>query len=432
MSTHEGFCERDTRGSARQPRYRPVHDAPARWARLLPLLAAAVGGAAACGPGDAERPGPPAISGEAGRPLPTLSESERGRFLLGRALFERLATPEEGLGPLFNAARCSACHAEPAVGGTGLPLVTKASRWEGGACSELQDQGGGNIQQRVTPGLAAALGIEAEPVPAAATEVAQFLAPPLFGLGLLEAVPEDDLTALEDPDDRDGDGVSGRAHRLADGQVGRFGWKADSPTIAHFVDTAIRFEIGLTTPEFPVEEGVNGAALPEGVDPMPEPEIDRNGVALLVDYVRFLTPPAPLAESALAEPTGEVLAAVRRGEAVFTEIGCAGCHTPELRTAAPDVPSLDGQRIRPFTDLLLHDMGPELAGTCGGSAGPTEYRTAPLWGLRHRDQYLHDGRAGSMDEALSLHGGEAARARQAFVDLSPAERSALLDFLATL
>ncbi len=420
MSDRKGFQESRVRHVRPTPRLGVVF--------LGGILIVAVG---ACAPGDSGGNDPLEPAGEPGRPLPALTEGEQGRFLLGRALFERLATPEEGLGPLFNAARCSACHAEPAVGGTGFLLVTKASRWEGGVCSELRDQGGGNIQQRTTPALMA-LGVQSEPMPSGATEEARFLAPPLFGLGLLEAVPEDDLLALEDPEDRDGDGVSGRVHRLPDGRVGRFGWKGDSPSIAHFVDTAIRFEIGLTTPDFPVEEGVNGAPLPEGVDPMPEPEIDRNGVSLLVDYIRFLAAPARLPDSALAEPTGDVLAQVRLGEALFTEVGCARCHVPELRTAASGTPALDGRRIRPYTDLLLHDLGPELRGTCGGSAGPTEYRTPPLWGLRHRDQYLHDGRAGSLDEALSLHGGEASRARQAFVDLSPAERSALLDFLASL
>ena len=397
-----------------------THNTRKRFHRLA-FVALACWGGIACGGGDRAPVDDGVLEAftEPGRALPGLSEEDRGRFLLGRALFERLATPAEGLGPLFNASRCSDCHGEPAVGGTSALLVTKVSRYESGRCSDLREFGGGNIQQRTTPALRER-GILAEAVPAQATEQAVFLAPPLFGLGLLQAVAEADIVSREDPDDADGDGVSGRAGRTADGTLGRFGWKADSPTIAHFVDTAIRFEVGLTTPDFPVEEGVGGQPLPEGVDPAPEPEIDATGVALLVDYVRFLGAPGP-------DPT---VAPSSEGAELFRSVGCESCHVAELRTD-PSGPGGQTWAVRAYTDLLVHDMGEELASVCGGAASPLEIRTPPLWGLRHRDLLLHDGRAATVEEAILLHGGEGEGSRLRFEALDPEGRAALLRFVSS-
>lgn len=359
-----------------------------------------------------------------GEPLVGLTDGEYGRFLQGRAVFERRATEEEGLGPLFNGERCSTCHQEPAVGGTSGVLVHKASRYRDGRCDVLGSEGGDNIQQRATALLRSA-GLGPEAVPPSATEETYLVAPPLYGLGLLEAIPEGTLAALADPEDRDADGVSGRLPRAADGRVGRFGYKADSPDIAHFVDTALRFELGFTTPGHPVEERVNGEPLPEGVDPMPEPEIDERGVGLLVEFVRFLAPPAGGEEP----PAGDT---IEVGRSTFREVGCASCHVPELDTGPSEVDALSKKRVPLYSDLLLHDMGPGLAGTCAGSAAPTEYRTAPLWGLARRFRFLHDGGARTLREAVERHGGEAESAREAFLALDPEERTILLRFVGSL
>ncbi len=368
--------------------------------------------------------GEPSVNAEPGQPLPGLTEEQLGRFLLGRAVFERLTTPQEGLGPLFNAERCSACHGIPVSGGSGPPLVLKATRLENGLCDLLTAAGGDNIQQRATP-LLQARGIAREAVPARATATARVTGPSLFGLGLVEAIPDETILAREDPEDADHDGISGRAARVP-GRVARFGRKGDATTILEFIDTALRFELGLTTAVHPQEETVNGNPLPPSVDPAPEPEIDERGMSLLGDYVRFLAPPAR------AVVTGPARDSVRQGEELFSSTGCASCHAPDLRTGASDVPALDHKVVRLFSDLLLHDLGPDLADVCGSSAGPSEYRTAPLWGLRYRQTLLHDGRATTPREAINWHGGEAAPARDRFARLPSRQQVLLLRLLASL
>jgi len=369
---------------------------------------------------------PLALRVAAGRPLATVSEAERGRFLLGRAVFERVATEAEGLGPLFNAARCSDCHDQPSIGGSGAIMVTKAARWDGSSCDPLRATGGDNIQSRSTSALAAH-GIAGEEIPPEATHSGLARPTQLYGLGLLEAVSEANLVDSADPDDADGDGVSGRTGRDAQGRVGRFGWKADQASVADFVDGALRFELGFTTPEVPHEESPNGQPLPEGVDPMPEPEIDAEGVQLLVEYIQLLGP--PLAGESAGEATD---AAAAEGAQRFAELGCAACHTPSLTTASPVGGLPAGTQIAAYTDLLLHDMGPELVGVCGGSAQPSEYRTPPLWGVSMRPLLLHDGRATTLEAAIEAHAGEASAARDAYLELSAPDRAALLEFLRTL
>ncbi len=341
-------------------------------------------------------------------------------------MFEREATPDEGLGPLYNEVRCSGCHDVPVIGGGGFTtLVVKATRWEDGRCDPLVAEGGDNIQQRATPMLARH-GILRESIPARANGQARVTAPPLYGLGLVEAIADADIASRADPDDADGDGISGRVARVGDA-AGRIGRKGELTTIADFVDTALRFELGLTTPTNPIEETVNGAPLPDGVDPLGEPEIEANGIALLTDYVRYLAPVPPLGaqSTAMADTTA-------RGERVFHDAGCAACHVPEMRTAAGATPALARQPVRLYSDLLLHDMGPDLASVCGGEAGPSEWLTARLWGLRYRPRFMHDGRATTVEQAILVHDGEAANARRTYSELGAAERTALLRFLHTL
>lgn len=372
----------------------------------------------ACRPPGAAPPAP-------GDPLNGLTDAQLGQFLLGRALFERLTTPEEGLGPLFNAERCSACHSDPASGGSGPALVLKATRYEDGHCDLLADQGGDNIQQRATA-LLQARGVTQETTPSRATATARVTGPPLFGLGLVEAIPEATILARQDSADVNGDGISGRAPRTAAGQLARFGRKGDAATILDFIDTALRFELGLTTARNPREESVNGRPLPASVDPMPEPEFDERGMRLLADYVRLLAPPAR------SPASGAERDSVHRGERLFESVGCASCHALELRSGPSDVRALDRAPVRLYSDLLLHDLGSGLDGVCGPSASPSEYRTAPLWGLRFRKAYLHDRRAGTLSDAVGLHAGEAAAARDRFARLSAEEQALLLRFLASL
>ncbi len=379
--------------------------------------------------GDPANALPPTAPGE---PVPGLTARERGRFLLGRALFERLATAEEGLGPLYNAERCSDCHDEPVVGGGSARLpVLKATRFALGRCDLLEAQGGDNVQRRVTD-LARELGLAPEVVPESATATSLVLAPPLLGLGLLEAVPDSVLQEWEDPDDADADGISGRLPRVARGpargRAARFGRKGEAAAIEGFVDAALRFELGFTTPGHPSEEPRNGVPVPAAADPMPDPEIDGETLGLLADYVRLLAPPAPEAPG-----SGQAADTIARGAALFRQIGCASCHRPELRTGAAAAPAaLAGRAVFPYSDMLLHDMGPALADVCGSDAAPGELRTAPLWGLRHRTRLLHDGRASSPAEAVAAHAGEGTSARDAFAALPPDGRRAVIRFLMSL
>ena len=367
------------------------------------------------------------VTGDPGRPFEALDDDRLGRFLLGRALFERNTAVEEGLGPLYNNERCSGCHDLPDVGGGSVTTIDKATRWDDGRCDLLEAYGGDNIQQRVTPPLAEALGIVREPFPENANARARVQAPSLFGLGLVEAIPDRTIRALADPDDSDGDGISGRVGVAEDGEVGRFGGKAEFATMAGFTDTALRFEIGLTTPDHPVEETIGGEPLPDGVDPFPEPEIEARGIGLLLDYMRYLAAPARE-----VPPTEAARDSVARGEALFDEVGCAGCHVPLLQTGPSDDPFLDRKPVPLYSDLLVHDLGPELSGVCGRNASPTEHRTARLWGLRHKESFLHDGRAPSPAEAVQYHGGEASQVRDAFNALSDEDRALLLRFLDSL
>lgn len=368
----------------------------------------------------------PAVSAEPGEPLPGLTEDERGRFLFGKGVFERLVIPEEGLGPLYNAERCSDCHEVPVTGGAGFRVaVVKATRFQAPTCDLLVAEGGDNIQQRATAALATH-GITAEQVPASANGVVRVIAPPLFGAGLVEAIPDEAIEALADPDDADGDGISGRIARTADGRIGRFGRKGEMPGALDFIDTALRFELGLTTPMHPREEGPNGAALPEGADPVPEPEIDERGMGLLADFVHFLAPAAREVTAGAANDS------IDEGSLIFVEVGCAKCHVPTLHTGENPVAALSRKTAHLYSDMLLHDMGPDMADVCGPDAAPAEYMTTRLWGLRYRGQYMHDGRAADVESSIDAHGGEAAASRDAYRTLEPGRREMLLRFLRSL
>lgn len=381
---------------------------------LLPL--------AAC----ADSPPAPEAAASVGEPVPGLSAAQLDRFRQGEALFNKVFSPEEGLGPLFNENACNACHTDPVSGGTGEQLLVKATRSGGTTCDLLAHVGAENIQRQATPSLRA-LGIYEEPVPEAATEVGRFSVPILFGLGLVEAIPDETITARADPEDGNGDGISGRVARSVGSSVGRFGRKGESPTLEHFTDTALRFEMGLTTPAVPVEETLGGRPLPSGVDPVPEPEVTNEQIALLADFVRYLAPPLRRlpADSALRRQ-------IERGERLFDRLGCTACHVPSMVTGTQPEAALSQRTVALYSDLLLHDMGPSLADVCGLTASPSELRTALLMGLVYRETFLHDARVRSIPDAILLHDGEAAAARDRYARLSRLAQEDLLHFLRSI
>lgn len=355
-----------------------------------------------------------------------LTADELGRFQAGREVFSRPFSEQEGLGPRFNENSCNACHTDPADGGTGEQLVVKASRVEvEGRCEALAAEGGENLRRRVTES-AAASGFGPMPIPTAATHEGRLNTPFLFGMGLIDAIPVSELQRRADPDDVDGDGISGRVGVDAQGRPARFGRKGNVATLRAFVDEAFRMEMGITTPLQPDEAfaGALPSVLAE-LDPTKEPEVDAEAFEATVDFVRFLAPPG-------RAPSAEGNEAVARGEALFDDLGCAGCHVPQLPVGSDAPSAYAGRTIALYSDLLLHDLGPDLAAHCTSGAGPTEFRTEPLMGLRYRSVFLHDGRVGRVRDAILSHGGEATNARAAFTSLDRLTQEDLLEFLRTL
>jgi CxxC motif-containing protein (DUF1111 family) len=262
------------------------------------------------------------------------------------------------------------------------------------------------------------------------------VAPAIYGLGLLEAVDLAVIEAAADPDDGDGDGISGKLNRVWDAatgqqQIGRFGWKANTASLYTQVAAAAHGDMGLTSSIFPRDNCPQAQAACVDVPAGAEPELDDERLETLVLYARALAVPA---RRDIHDP------AAIRGEALFNSIGCASCHTPSLTTGSDTlVPELAGISIRPYTDLLLHDMGEGLSdGRPDFEASGREWRTPPLWGIGLVDRvnmhgyFLHDGRARGFLEAVLWHGGEATAARDAAIALSKADREALVAFVASL
>jgi hypothetical protein len=356
---------------------------------------------------------------EEGTPIARFDPETARRFRAGFAEFTRVRTADDGLGPVFNGESCVGCHSEPSIGGGSDRMVTVfATKGDDGhaAPDASAQQGGPVLQSRAIRTATCAEPLAA--LPAEAT-VARRASPPLFGVGLIEAIPPEVILARADPDDRDGDGISGRPNRQG-GELGRFGWKAQEPTLERFAARAMFEEMGVTTPLHPDEIRPRGQ--PPKCDATADPEDRGEALAALTDFLRLL--PAP--------PRGRESDDAARGARLFDEVGCASCHVESL-ALSKEAPRGDEGVARVYSDLLLHDLGPDLAdGIRDGDASESEFRTAPLWGLRSRSRYLHDGRARTLRSAIVLHGGEALVAKRRFVTLPQEDRDALLAFLAGL
>ena len=413
------------------------------------------------------------------QPSPGLSNEERRAFVVGNNFFNdnwvtapASTTARDGLGPLFNAQSCSSCHFKD---GRGAPPSAEDPE-ERGLLLRLSvpgegEQGapvphpvyGGQLQDRAINDVAAegAIGIDAREItgtfddgtpyslvdprysvvePAYGplgddTMISPRIAPPVFGAGLLEAVPDEVLRELAERQNESDDDVSGRLNMVWSPttramEVGRFGWKANVATVEEQTAGAFHGDIGITSFLHPLQDCTAAeaacVAAPEGG----QPEITDDKLDRVVFYTRALAVPA---RRDVGEPVTD------EGEQVFAELGCSACHVPELRTGDSDIEPLANQTIRPYTDLLLHDMGPGLADDRPDfDADGREWRTAPLWGIGLTDEvnghtrFLHDGRARSLSEAIIWHGGEAQSARDAFLAASEDERDALIAFLNSL
>ncbi|MCC6766138.1 MAG: thiol oxidoreductase [Deltaproteobacteria bacterium] len=415
-----------------------------------------------------------------GQPAPNLPFGERPDFFTGNALFNRnwVTAPSstvgsDGLGPIFNAASCSACHFKD---GRGRPPIADGEAFESLVVRLSvpgDDASGGSVadpRYGRQLGNRSILGVPAEGAPRLVYEeragsyddgapyrlraphlaidalaygplapdvlTSVRTAQQIVGLGLLAAVDEATLLAHADPDDGDGDGISGRPNlvwdrRRGEPAVGRFGWKASTPTIEQQTAGAFVGDIGITSPLFESEDCTAAEAACADAPNGGVPEIDQLKLDLVTFYVTLLAVPA---RRDVDDPI------VRRGEALFAASGCASCHVPTLATGElAGFPAVSGQTIHPYTDLLLHDLGPDLAdGRPDHLASGSEWRTPPLWGLglvltvNDHLFLLHDGRARGFAEAVLWHGGEATSAREAFRALPADDRAALVRFLESL
>lgn len=407
-------------------------------------------------------------------PAPELAQADRKRFAGGRRLFRVSWRPRAfsaatadmvGLGPLFNRRSCAGCHVrngrgqppEPGTAGPARGMILRLSTQTAGA-PMTDSRLGAQLQDQAVPGVVregrielryheragqfddgTAFSLRAPTYAISGSEeypplwLSPRVPPAVFGGGLLEAVDSTALRALADPVDENGDGISGRLSLVARANrrvIGRFGWKATRPSLRDQVVEAAAEDLGLASRERP-----SGNCTPIQANNIPacthDVELDDDAIDQLVTYLRGLAAPARRHSD---NP------AVRRGEILFEQAGCARCHRTSLPTGAyPPVPGFADQIIHPYTDLLLHDMGEGLADNApDGTANGREWRTAPLWGIglvpmvNSHSFFLHDGRARSLMEAVLWHGGEAAASRDAVIAWPANDRAALIAFLESL
>lgn len=383
-------------------------------------------------------------------PIEGLTSDQVRLHILGDEEFARRFAISDGLGPIFVASSCEQCH----VGdGKGHPTfnLQRFGRMTPAGFDPLIHLGGPQLQNRSIPGH------PPEQVPASATGLATFNAPAVTGLGYLDEVDDATLIAVADPDDADGDGISGRlqlhspnelieavlalegrsridpdAHgTLVEGKyIGRFGKKALTVNLLQQTVGAYLNDMGVTS-DLLSEDLFNPAQGSRTSDAAPDPEVPSSTVANVVFYLKTLRTPD---RRNVDDPD------VSTGERLFDEIGCSDCHLPTLRTGRSEIAVLNEVEFHPYTDLLLHDMGPALDdGYTEGDAGTAEWRTPPLWGIGLQQDFqggsvflLHDGRAFSLREAIDQHGGEGSASRQRFGALSPEDQERVLRFLESL
>ena len=340
--------------------------------------------------------------GALGGPVAGLNESEMDRFELGYRMFDQNHSRDKGLNDHFNADSCRACHRDPVQGGAGgadVSVIRYGQRdMETGTFTPLEE----SILYR-----SAYWSVLPQRLPSDANILESRNPPSLLGLGYLDILDDEIIMANADPDDSDGDGISGRYRVLEDGRLGRFGWKANVPSLSDFVADASLVEIGLTIPS----EFSTFSSEDDG-DAISDPEQNEDYFYAIEQYLIGLEAPQP---TAVAEGNA--------GKQIFAEVGCADCHLLSLGGVAA------------YTDLLLHDIAPDPMVLVELDEGvmATEYRTPPLWGIVETAPYLHDGSAATLSLAITDgHFGEGTSSREAFASLSEADKQALIEFLSSL
>jgi CxxC motif-containing protein (DUF1111 family) len=362
-------------------------------------------------------------------PLPGLIEPQLTDFNDGLKEFVEVEDAEEGLGPVFNGKSCAECHAVPSTGGSqsnlGVGRETRISRVFNGRFDPLDgsvsiDRGGQLLQQRAVK--LEGCDLDGEKAPPEATLVSLRITTPLFGLGLIDAIPE--ATILGNL------GNGGRPNRVMNPdtgavELGRFGWKAQVATVHQFAGDAYLNEMGITNPSFRAENRPQGQPIPPGCDGAPvEPlgvEDNGSGVDAFANFMRFLAPP----------PRRPSTPQVESGEQVFIQIGCNSCHVPSMMTGPNTIAALSNKPVNLFSDLLLHNIGTG-DGIQQGQATGNDFRTSPLWGLSRRNRFIHDGKSNDIQDAILRHDEEAKNARNSFLELPKPDHDALLAFLNSL
>ena len=318
-------------------------------------------------------------SAEFGAPLPGLTAEETGRFNAGKTEFLAVETLSEGVGPVFNDVSCANCHSVPAVGGGSARLETRFGRLTTNGDFDPMTEYGGSLIQDHGIGTSGACNYLAEVVPPEATIVARRRTTPLFGLGLVDAVPDVVFRAIAARQAFDPDGCAGVVSEVTDMAtnrkvVGKFGWKAQNPNLHQFSGDAYLNEMGITSPQFPQENCPYGNCALLSCNPAPGMNDDGEGVDEFTDFMSMLAPP----------PRGPIPVAAILGELQFAKIGCANCHVPTLRTGPSAVAAVSNVMFHPYSDFLLHDMGALGDGITQNQATGRLMRTAPLWGLARR------------------------------------------------
>lgn len=361
-------------------------------------------------------------------PIDGLTTEERIRFLRGDTAFNEVFTSQTGLGPIFVSTSCISCH----IGdGKGHPFTTLTRFGQTDETGNLfLNQGGPQLQNRALPGFLP------EQIPFGATS-SRFMPPANTGLGFLQFVPDSVILSMADPNDTDGDGISGIPNWIElpdfatpasdaisqNGKyIGRFGKKGSAYNLLHQTANAYNQDMGITSSFRPIDTYTNLEI---------DPEVSTSTINDVVFYLQTLKAPIQRHQND---------AEVNQGKAIFNQIDCTGCHKSTLETGYSPINVLSYKTFSPYTDLLLHDMGNQLNdGYTEGTAKTYEWRTPPLWGIGLSENaqggsyfLMHDGRARSIEEAILMHGGEATNSKNAFQNLSQADKNALLKFIKSL
>ncbi len=405
-----------------------------------------------------------------GSPLPFLNHDLQAKFLSGQVAFQHNFTPAEGLGPVFNDTSCQNCHGQAGgvVGGgdtTGVASthdVTQIGFDNQGYYDPLRYLGGPLLEINSIASDGVSCSLAGETVPSKANIISIRHTPPVFGFGLIDAIPDYEILSREN---LGVDGVRGIANWGSEMQgldtptanfppdqlfgsprVGRFGWKSQTPTLQQFAAEPFNTELGVSSAFFPQEHSPTGikapSALPAGCEVATTEPNDLNATTAfdLYHFQALLAPP----------PRGPTTRESLAGEAGFFAIGCATCHVPQMQTGPVyhmlnadgtdvRVPQLENQTVHAYSDFLIHDMGPTLADNNGTTVGRVmgrargfHWRTTPLWGFRFKDAYLHDGRTDDAKAAILAHGGESTNSVTRFSHLSSREQDDIVAFINTL